>query len=108
MDSTGHVHPTFSEMIMPSTTEGLCGYGPRNMVSPAGFEPATPGLEGLHFGVSGVFQMRCNPYISAIPGFRSIYAVAPKTLIPSLRGDAVVTDEIPTIDYQKINGPHRC
>ena len=62
------------------------------MVLPAGFEPATPGLEEPHFGVSGVFQMRCNPYISAITGFRSIYAVAPKTPIPSLRGDAVVTD----------------
>ena len=36
--------------------------------------------------------MRCNPYISAIPGFLSIYAVAPKTPIPWLRGDAVVTD----------------
>ena len=49
------------------------------MVSPAGFVPAAPGLEGPHFGVSGVFQMRCNPYISAIPGFRSIYAVAHAT-----------------------------
>ena len=57
------------------------------MVSPAGFEPATPGLEGPHFGVSGVFPMRYTPYISTDPGFRSIYAVAPKTPIPWLRGD---------------------
>ena len=62
------------------------------MVSPAGFEPATPGLEGPHFGVSGVFPMRSTPCISTDPGLRSIYVVAPKTLIPWLRGDAVVTD----------------
>ncbi len=62
------------------------------MVSPAGFEPATPGLEGPHFGVSGVFPMRCNACASTDSGFRNIYAVAPKTLGPSLRGDAVVTE----------------
>ncbi len=62
------------------------------MVSPAGFEPATPGLEGPHFGVSGVFPMRYTPRISTDPGFRSIYAIALKTPIPWLRGDAVVTD----------------
>ncbi len=33
-----------------------------------------------------------NPCTSTGPKFRSIYAVDPKTLIPSLRGDAVVTD----------------
>ncbi len=54
-----------------------------------------PGLGGPYSGVSGVFPMRCNPYISAIPGFRSIYAVASKTPVPWLRGDAVVTDSIP-------------
>ena len=67
------------------------------MVSPAGFEPATPGLEGPHFGVSGVFPMRYNPCIAAIPGFSSIYDVAPKTPIPWLRGDAVVTDTLPNL-----------
>ena len=36
--------------------------------------------------------MRYNPWASTDPGFRNIYVVAPKTLIPSLRGDAVVTD----------------
>ncbi len=36
--------------------------------------------------------MRYNPCTSTGPGFRSIYAVAPKPPIPSLRGDAVVTD----------------
>ncbi len=36
--------------------------------------------------------MRYNPCISTDSWFRNIYAVAPKTPIPSLRGDAVVTD----------------
>ena len=36
--------------------------------------------------------MRWNPCIAAISRFLSIYAVAPKTPIPYLRGDAVVTD----------------
>ncbi len=38
--------------------------------------------------------MRCNPCASMDSGFRNISAVAPKTLIPSLRGDAVVTDTV--------------
>ena len=58
------------------------------MVSPAGFEPATPGLEGPHFGVSGVSLMPSNPYTSTDPGFRSIYAVAPQTPIRR-RGDGI-------------------
>ena len=62
------------------------------MVSPAGFEPATPGLEDPHSGVYEVSPMRYNPCISTYPGSRSIYTVAPQTPVPWLRGDAVVTD----------------
>jgi hypothetical protein len=36
--------------------------------------------------------MRCSPCPSTDWRLRSIYAVAPNTRIPSLRGDAVVTD----------------
>ena len=57
------------------------------MVSPAGFEPATPGVEEPHSGVYGDASMLYNPYRSPIPGFRSIYAVAPKTPVPWRRGD---------------------
>ena len=38
-----------------------------------------------------------NPYMSPIPEFRSIYPVASKIPIPSLLGDAVVTDDLISI-----------
>ncbi len=57
------------------------------MVSPAGFEPATPGLEEQHSGVYGVAPMRCSPCAATKSAFLSIYAVSPKTPIAWLRGD---------------------
>ncbi len=62
------------------------------MVSPAGFEPATPGLEGPHSRVYEVAPVRWNPCIATDPGFGSIHAAAPKIPFPWLPGDAVVTD----------------
>ena len=62
------------------------------MVSPAGFEPATPGLEEPHSCVYSVAPMPRSPCLSTNSGVGVVYAVATKTPIPSLRGDAVVTD----------------
>jgi len=61
------------------------------MVSPAGFEPATPGLEGPHAGIYDVAPIRWSLCLSTNSGIGVVDAVAPKTPIPSLRGDAVVT-----------------
>ena len=64
------------------------------MVSPAGFEPATTGIRRTALG--GLQRCSDAPKSLAFNEFwvACIYAVAVKLPVPSLRGDAVVTDTI--------------
>ena len=64
------------------------------MVSPAGFEPATPGLEVPHSGVYSVAPIPRSPFPINEFAFWRVYPFAPKIAFPSLRGDAVVTDAL--------------
>jgi len=62
------------------------------MVSPAGFEPATTGIKRTALG--RLWQCSDTPKSLALNVFKfsRVYLVAPKIPVPSLRGDAVVTD----------------
>ena len=64
------------------------------MVSPAGFEPATPGLEGLYHGVYSGAPIRCIPHGARVSVVPDVYRDVTITLYPWFLGDGVVTDTL--------------